>query len=235
MKLVAYQPYFLPNRTYFDCLNKADVFVHYVDVQYIKRSWQNRNVIKSQKGTEWMTVPVRSKGRYLQFIKDVEICDDTPWNEIIIKKLEFNYTRAPYYAEYRDYFQKIFNIKWEKLCELNIRLIEDVCRLLKITHVNFLRSSELAIPANLEKSHRLLWLCKKLKAKTYVSGTGAKNYLNEKIFKENNIKVEWHETNPNNYPPYQQINGEFNAGVSIIDLLFNCGEKSSKYIISNVS
>lgn len=231
MRLVVYQPYFLPNRTYFDCLNKADIFVYYDDVQYSKEGWQNRNMIKTPRGREWITVPVYTRGRLWQKVKDVGICYEQPWNTKMLQTFQVNYTRAPHYVEYKDYFKSIFNIKWKKLCELNIRLLEDICRFLKIDHVKFLRASELSIP-NLEKSHRLLWLCKKLGVDTYLSGSGAKNYLNEKIFEENNIEVEWHDTNPDAYPVYKQINGEYISAVSIIDLLFNCGKESSKYIIS---
>lgn len=230
MKLVIYQPYFLPNRTYFDLINKADIFVHYDNVQYEKNGWQNRNIIKGQHGLAWLTVPVYTKGRHLQLIKEAEICDDLSWNEKILGKLETSYARAPHFADYKNYFRGIFNIKWEKLCDLNVKLLEDCCRFLKIDHVKFLKASSLDIPPNIEKSHRVLWICEKLKTDTYISGTGAQNYLNEKIFKEKDICVKWHETNPNNYPSYPQINGEYTAAVSIVDLLFNCGKESSKYI-----
>jgi WbqC-like protein family len=70
--LVVLQPGYLPWLGYFDLLNKADVFVHYDDVQFDKHGWRNRNRVKGPKGAIWLTVPVLHSGRMGQLILDVD-------------------------------------------------------------------------------------------------------------------------------------------------------------------
>jgi len=78
------------------------------------------------------------------------------------------------------------------------------------------------------KSQRLIDLFIQSGSQEYVSGPAAKNYLDESIFNANKIKVIWF--NYDNYPTYHQLWGNFEHNVSIIDLLFNCGKNSKKYM-----
>ena len=57
--LFAIQPLFLPWIGFYDMIDKSNTFVLLDDVQFNTRSWQQRNKIKSVKGQEWITVPVK--------------------------------------------------------------------------------------------------------------------------------------------------------------------------------
>ena len=58
MKVAIMQPTYLPWSGYFGLLNSVDLFVYLDSVQFDKRSWQQRNQIKSVNGPQWLTVPV---------------------------------------------------------------------------------------------------------------------------------------------------------------------------------
>jgi hypothetical protein len=60
------QPTFLPWAGYFGLLDFVDEFVFLDDVQFNKRSWQQRNNIKINNQTFFLTVPVISKNKYNQ-------------------------------------------------------------------------------------------------------------------------------------------------------------------------
>ena len=62
MKCVILQPSYIPWRGYFHQIQKADLFVFYDDVQYDDRGWRNRNRVKTEQGTRWLTIPVFSQG-----------------------------------------------------------------------------------------------------------------------------------------------------------------------------
>ena len=62
----------------------------------------------------------------------------------------------------------------------------------------------------------------------YYSGPAAKSYMNEDLFNANNIKV--HYFNYSNYPQYTQLYDGFEHGVSILDLIFNEGIDSIKFL-----
>ena len=71
MKLLVTQPTFLPWIGYFDLIDQSDLIVFLDDVQFEKRSWQQRNRIKSASGLQWVTISTEVKGRRHQLIKEV--------------------------------------------------------------------------------------------------------------------------------------------------------------------
>ena len=64
------QSNYIPWKGYFDSINRVDLFVVYDDMQYTKRDWRNRNLIKTPNGLKWLTIPVEVKGKFIQKIKD---------------------------------------------------------------------------------------------------------------------------------------------------------------------
>ena len=67
------QPTYLPWSGYFGLMQSVDVFVLLDSVQFARRSWQQRNQIKTANGAQWLTVPVQSKGKRDQLICEVEL------------------------------------------------------------------------------------------------------------------------------------------------------------------
>jgi len=89
-------------------------------------------------------------------------------------------------------------------------------------------SSDYDIP-HLDKMIRPLELLHKVGATSYVSGPNTKNYTNLALFKKYDIKLEFKRYN---YAPYQQLWKGFYGEVTILDLLFNIGPNSRKYLKS---
>src|SRR5436305_11804238 len=94
--LVVLQPGYLPWLGYFDLMHKADVFVHYDDVQFDKHGWRNRNRIKGPNGEVWLTVPVLHTGRFGQSVLEVEIDERQNWQRRHLATLTQSYARAPF-------------------------------------------------------------------------------------------------------------------------------------------
>lgn len=78
------------------------------------------------------------------------------------------------------------------------------------------------------KTERLVDLCRQAGATEYISGPAARGYIDERIFLENNIILSWFEYS--GYPEYPQLYGDFAHQVSVLDLLFNCGQTSVGYL-----
>lgn len=224
MRVVILQPSFLPWRGYFDLIHKADIFVFYDDVQYDKRGWRNRNKIKTVDGTEWLTVPVETVGKYLQLIKDTKIDNTQNWKRKHLNAIQYSYHKAPFYSEYIDFFNDIYSRNWDNICELDIYTTKEISRFLGI-NTKFIRSSEFFTEG--KKTDRLINICKHLGATRYLSGPAAKDYIEDDKFENNNIILEYQEYS---YPEYPQLFGKFEPHVSIVDLLFNCGSAAGEYI-----
>ena len=212
------QPGYFPYLGFFKKIQFCDIFVYLDDVQYERGDWDNRNKIKTSDGSMRLTVPVYNKSG--QKLNEVQISYDTNWNIKHIKAIELNYQKTPYFSNYWDPIKKILEKKWSKLIDLNLALIEFINQELNIT-TKIIRSSNLKIDS--VSSKRLVDICKKLDSTTYLSGEMGVDYLVEEIFQKENIKVIYEKFE---HPTYSQIHGSFIPNLSIIDLLFNEGEKS---------
>lgn len=220
MRVGIHQPMYLPWLGLFDRIHRCDIFVLLDNVPYSKNYFLNRNKIKIKDGFAWLTVPVLTKGNFGQLIKDVEIDNTNNWKERHWKSIYFSYKKAPHFLSYGGFFESIYNRDWTKLTELNEELINYILETLHIK-TPVIRASTLNIDG--KKEGLILNICKKLNADEYLSGPDGRNYLNMELWEKNGIKVMLHEYR---HPQYSQLYGEFLPNMSIIDLLFNCGEDS---------
>lgn len=205
----------------------VDEFVIYDDMQYTRRDWRNRNMIKTKDGVKWLTIPVEAKGKYFQKINETKI-SDLSWTENHWNTIKHSYSKAKYYEEYKDILEELYlDCKEEYLSKVNYRFMKKICEILGIkTPMTW--SSEFTLLE--EKTERLVDICKKLGATDYYSGPAAKAYMNEELFERENITI--HYFDYSGYPPYRQLHGDFTHAVSIIDLIFNEGIDAPKFMKS---
>lgn len=224
MKVAVLQSNYLPWKGYFDIINDVDVFYFYDDVQFTKNDWRNRNKIKTQNGSAWITVPCKQG-------LDQKICDvmiaDSGWQRKHWEALRHNYHNCVGFAEYAKSLQEIYLEKsWNYLSELNQCLIRRVaCDFLGIK-TKFLDSRNFVLKG--ESQNRLLDLLKQVGATYYVSGPAGRNYIDDFLFAQAGIKVEYKDYA--GYPEYPQKFPPFDHYVSIVDLLFCCGRDAPDYI-----
>lgn len=220
------QPTFLPWVGYFDLIDQVKIFIFLDNVQFSKQSWQQRNRISTERGLEWITVPV-FKGGMSKSISDIKIsCDLIK----ILNKIEANYKKYPY-----------FELCWpqinqplkkanatDSLSKLNIDLIESISKILGI-ETTFYKSSQMNISE--DRVSRLVDIIKLNHSGTYLSPVGALEYISSDFnsFTEEDIEVRFQ-----NYihPNYSLVGYPFSRGASIIDLIFMHGPNSIEFIRS---
>ena len=226
MKRVAIvQSNYVPWKGYFDMIASVDEFILYDDVQFTRRDWRNRNQIKTPRGLAWLTVPVKVKGRYNQSVRETQI-EDGDWAQRHWATLRHNYSRAACYNEISPLFEPIYLQHGHTyLSQLNRELIETVCSHLRIS-TRIASSADYILEEG--RTHRLAGLCEQAGATQYVSGPSARAYLDEGAFATRGIAVSWFDYA--GYPEYPQLWGDFVHGVSILDLLFNCGRDAPRYM-----
>ena len=226
MKRIAIlQSNYIPWKGYFDMIAAVDEFVLYDDMQYTRRDWRNRNQIKTPQGVQWLTVPVLVKGKYLQTIRETRI-DGSTWAAQHWRSLTQNYRGAAHFAEIAQWLEPLYlGPPFEHLSELNRTLIEAICRFLGIrTSITNSWDYQLCDGA----TERLADLCVQAGATEYVSGPSARDYIDEGVFRDRDIRLTWFDYA--GYPEYPQLWGTFAHGVSILDLLFNCGGDAHRYM-----
>ena len=203
----------------------VDEFILFDDVQYTRRDWRNRNLIKTPQGVRWLTVPVQVKGKYEQTIRQTKVAG-TDWRTAHWHTLQLNYKRSPCFDQIAALLAPFFagpDVK--HLSDINRQLLEVVCGYLGITT----RISSTADYDMIEgKSSRLADLCVQAGATEYISGPSAKTYIDVDAFESRDIALSWFDYA--GYPTYPQLWEEFTHNVSIVDLLFNCGRESGSYM-----
>ncbi len=224
MRIAAiHQPGYLPWAGYFAKMMQADVFCHLDTVQFTKNGWQNRNRIKTARGGQWLTVPVRH--RHPQTISEVAIDTQTDWARKHLQALRTNYGRAPFFATLFPALEEVLSRPWERLLDLNLALIELLRGLLGLESRSAVRAS--SFPAREEPTERLIDLCRALGADAYLAGAGALDYLDFTRFHAAGIRVLLQRFR---HPVYPQRFGAFVPQLSAVDLLFACGAESGPVI-----
>lgn len=224
-KVVITQSNYIPWKGYFDLIAAADELIVYDEMQFTRRDWRNRNKIKTPQGLQWLTVPVSSKGKYNQNIRETKI-NGVEWSLVHWKSLELNYGRSRHFDSVASWLRPIYcETSFTYLSELNRCLISQICGYLGIkTQISC--SWDYTLISG--RTERLADLCMQADASEYISGPAAKDYLDEEIFREKNINLSWFDYS--GYSEYPQLWGEFEHGVSILDLIFNCGQDSRLYL-----
>ncbi len=219
-KVVVLQPGYLPWLGFFEQMARCDVFVFYDDVQFDKHSWRNRNRIKSVKGPQWLTVPVKHKGLDKPLIKEIRIDSRAAWARKHLQSVRTNYSKAGFFDRYFPGLEEVLNRPWKYLVDLDVALVEWICRELGLER-EILFSSQLGVGGS--RSGRLLDICLHLKAATYLSGAAARDYLDTDLFARQGIGVVFQDYA---HPVYPQLFGEFIPYLSVLDLLLNAGPES---------
>lgn len=230
MKIGIMQPTFVPWAGYFGLIKFVDKFVFLDDVQFAGRSWQQRNKIYNNNATTWLTIPVVKKNLQNQKIFDVKIDLSSNFKKKHIKKIYHNYAKAKYFKKYITFFEELYSKEFEYLSEMNIFFIKEICNLIDIRS-EFFTSKSLNVDGN--RSEKLINICNKFKIKKYISVEGSTNYLeaDRELFLNKKIDIIYFGYNEVEYDTFYN---NFYPKLSIIDIIFNCGEYSKKIIIGGI-
>ena len=216
MIVAAHQPNFAPWLGFFDKARHSDVLVLLDTVQFIKRGYQNRARVKAPAGTQWLTVPVITKGRYDQATKDVEIDESIRWRAVHLRTLQSTLARAPHYDALMDAVRPIYDrTELHRLVDLNVALIRMVVQRLGIDSRLVLASE---LPLTGSSTSLMISLTRAVGGDVYLSGPTGRNYLEPELFDAAGLALRYHEFTPS---PYPQRHGAFVPGLSCFDYLAN--------------
>ncbi len=233
MLISIHQPDFIPWLGLFNKIQQSDLFVIGDTVQFRKRGWTNRNQIKTANGPIWITVPVHQ--HLGQPINDVKIRTQQQggknWFDNHLRTLQISYSKSKFYDKYIGIYEKIFKKSHEYLFSLNIDLIKATMEILGID-VPIKLLSDLNITS--KKTQLAIDICDAVGADSYLSGTGGRNYLDENLLKTSGIKMFYNDfVHPEHKQLFMKLG--FFPNMSILDILFNCGEKTPDILKSSVA
>ncbi len=229
MILAAHQPGYLPTIDFFYKMSRADVFVLADDLVFTTHSDINRAKIKTARGPSWLTVPVRTKSRRGQLIHQVETDHQQNWRAKHWNTLRMNYAYAPYFELHSDYFETLylFGDPPARLFEWNAAVIDYLAASLKLK-TKLIRSSGLNVHARGQEW--VFGVAAATGCRTYLADAAFARYLSKEKFAQHGLALQFLQ-NPK--LRYHQQFGDFISGLSIVDLLFNEGERSREILMEN--
>ena len=222
-----HQPNYIPWLGFFHKIYLTDYYCYFDIAQYQNKDFNNRNLIKTNEGPIWLSVPVESKNHFSKKVGKIKIINNG-WNKKHFRSISLAYKKSKFYDKYIVEIERILmRTKYDLLSDLNLEFIKFGLKALDIK-TNIIIASE----NNFEgvKSDLVLDMCKKLGAKKYLFGSEGKNYANTESFIANDIKAYFQEYD---HPEYDQLHGEFCPKMSFLDLIFNEGHNSLKILLKD--
>jgi hypothetical protein len=224
MKIAVMQPYFMPYIGYFQLINAVDKFIIYDDVNYIKQGWINRNNILLNGKSHLFSIPLKDASSFKK-INEIEINEVLfiKWKEKFFKTLELAYKKAPNYDIVISILKKSFD-NYNKINDLIYLSLVEICNYLGIT-TKIEKTSEIYHNTELSREERLIDICKKENAVTYINPIGGQELYTKDYFNKHDISLLFLKTGK---IEYLQFDHDFVPWLSIIDILmFNSTEEIS--------
>jgi hypothetical protein len=216
MKLGIMQPYIFPYLGYFQLINAVDTFIIYDDVTFIKQGWINRNHILLNGAKYQFTIPLQNTSSNA-LIKD-SLVSDRPfdWEAKLLQTITNAYKKAPHFNMIFPMVESIIKgSKNKSISCVATNAIEAIMRLLSI-NTSLIKTSADYKNQHLKSEERIIALCHKESAVTYVNAIGGRELYNFSHFAENKINLCFIKPA---MLAYKQFKNEFIASLSIIDTL----------------
>lgn len=232
MKVGIHQINYFPWLGYFDKVAKSDIFILLDDVQLTDSGMMQRNRVLNRNGEpSYITVAFDKKDYLKKPFMNIGLNSNVDWQKRQYNFLYDAYHKFSTWDEVYDLIKPIFEERYDSLQQVNLRALYIMCDVLEIDTSKFVFQSKIEYDKDGQKNNLVLNLCKAVDADIYLSGNGAKKYMDISIFEKEGIVVQFQKFNQ---PIYSQAySKEFVSGLSILDVLFNCGIKETKELFWN--
>lgn len=219
MKLAIMQPYFMPYIGYFQLINTVDKFIFYDEVTFIKKGWINRNRMLLNNKAKMFTIPLTNASSN-NLIKEVLISEEryVEWRRSFLRSLMFSYKKAKQYEKVQPLIEEILAGTPKTISELAIKSVMQVSSYLGLD-TEFETYKEAPDTSYSSAQDRVIQICKREKATTYINPIGGTELYSVADFSEQGIELSFLQAENS---IYQQFSDEFVPFLSILDvLMFN--------------
>ncbi|WP_324779471.1 WbqC family protein [Thiobacillus sedimenti] len=217
-RLAIMQPYFFPYIGYWQLIRAVDRFVIYDDVNYIKGGWVNRNRVLVNGEVVYLTVPLDHASPFRR-ICDTRLAPARPWREKLVRTIELAYRRAPCFDEVYPFVADLVRHETDSLSEYLVHQLRTIAAFLGI-RTEFVPSSRAYGNAALAAQARVVDICRREGADTYVNASGGQALYDAGTFRGAGIDLRFIAMRP---IPYAQRSAAFVPSLSIIDALMALG------------
>ncbi|WP_459201909.1 WbqC family protein [Methanococcus sp. CF] len=217
MKIGIMQPYFFPYIGYWQLINAVDKYLIYDDVNFIKGGWVNRNKILINGESRWINLQMAGASPN-KLINEIELSSDGKFNKKLLKTIELNYKKSPYFSAVFPVVKNIICNNERNLAKYLEYNILKLCEYLEID-TEIIVSSDIVKNNELKGQKKVIEICKLLNADSYYNAIGGKELYSKDDFLNQKIELKFLKTRDFEY---NQFKNKFISNLSIIDvMMFN--------------
>ena len=236
MIIAIHQPHYLPWLGYLHRMAQVDTFVLLDHVQFERRNYQNRTMVRINDEARWLSVPVIQHSQKERIVdKEVDNRLESAgkwWSHAHLATLRHTYRTSPFFSHYAEQLRTLLETRYEKLVDLNQAGLDLLREAFGIT-TPLVKSSELAVEG--ARGDLVLNICRALGADTLMVGFGgSRGYLDVDAFKRAGITITYHQFTHPEYPQCATKEAApFLRGLSAVDMLLNCGPRSRELLFAD--
>jgi hypothetical protein len=234
MIVAIHQPHYLPWLGYLHRMSQVDAFVVLDHVQFERRNYQNRTMIRMNDEARWLTVPVvqqSQKERIIDKQVDNRLEGSKAWPSVHFSTLRHAYGASGFFSHYAPRLKALLDTRFERLTDLDQASLDLLREAFEI-RTPLIRSTELAVEG--ARGDLILNICRAVGARTLMVGFGgSRGYLDADAFRRAGIGIAYHQFTHPEYPQCATRGKEaapFLRGLSALDMLFNCGPRSAELL-----
>jgi len=123
---------YLPPAEYFAHIKNTGSILIEKEENYLKQSFRNRCYILTADGPQVLTVPVFQGSLHKTRVKDIRIDYSKRWQQVHLRALRSSYSSSPFFLYYSDIIEKIILSRHEYLLDLNMELLTSILKIIKI-------------------------------------------------------------------------------------------------------
>jgi WbqC-like protein family len=216
------QPYFFPYLGYFQLIASVEKFIVYDDVAFIKQGWINRNRILVDGSVHTFSIPIDDLSSF-RLIKDTEVNGRLfpKWKSKFLKTIDMEYRKAPHFEAARSMIERAVSVESKSIARMAVESILEVSSYLGLT-TRMILSSRGYKNEFLKGRDRVIDICKKESAESYINVPGGMELYTKEDFEREGIELKFIKPV---LKPYSQFGKDFCPGLSMIDvLMFNSPE-----------
>lgn len=227
-KIGIMQPYFLPYIGYFQLIEMVDEFVIYDNIEFSKASWIRRNRMLQNGKDVFFTLPIKKDSDFLDVDQRYLVDNFEMEAGKLLRRIESNYSKAPYYEEFYPVLKKIIFCEERNLFDYILNSVIGIKEYLDIqTPIKILSKLGKDIH-QLKAQDKVIGACKALRATHYINSSGGTHLYNSKSFQDENIELLYYRAN---HIEYSQFNHKFIPSLSVLDIgMFNDVTKIREYL-----
>lgn len=181
-------------------------------------TWTNRVQVIVNGEPAWLTMPIARAYHGLRTIREMKINENNEWRTKLLRTIEHNYRRAPYFEAVFPLVQVTLQNPTDELAEYNLAAIRKLGAAIEIRTPTVLGST---LETEGRSTDLLISMVRAVGGTAYLAGGGASGYQEDDKFRQAGLDIIYQEFQ---HPTYPQFNtSTFKPGLSIVDALMNCG------------